>query len=257
MRPTLLGIALILSLVSCLYAQKAPGYMGRRLFVRPEIGYNPALSAPTASNRGNNTYGEQGNRLGFNTKYGLQVGYAVSRSAVLSLDGSYLATGLILEASTPSILFPNNADEHYLFYKLSGTEIGLAWNVFNVNNGGIAPMGNYATLRARMVFLKGEVLDKRTTYYRNYSSAGHLPLGINPSYGHLALGVELGRQMMIGNRVVFSISVEGNLSPFKYLSILLGNYSEGTNQDDFNYEAWRRMTTHSLVMFKTGLGYLF
>jgi len=259
MKSTLFGIALILSLVSALHAQQAPGYMGRRLFIRPEIAYAPALRGPTANNRGGSdyTYGEQRGRLGFNTKYGLQVGYVTSRSVALSLEGSYLATGLSVEASTPSIVFPNNTDSHYLFYKLSGPEIGLAWSMFDILNGGVAPMGTYISLRARMAFLKGEALDKRTIYYRNYSSAGHLPLGITPSYEHLSLGLELGRQMMIGNRLVLSMSVEGNLAVSSYLYALLIKDSAEGNQAGFNNAARNRMLTHSVFMLKTGLGYLF
>lgn len=259
MKSTLLGIALTFSLISCLHAQKAPGYMGRRLFIRPEIAYAPTLRGPTANNRGgaDYTYGEQGTRFGFNTKYGVQAGYVVSRSIAWSLEGSYMATGLVVNANTPSILFQNNFDLHSLFYKLSGPEIGLAWSMFDILNGGVAPMGTYISLRARMAFLKGEVLDKRTTYYRNNSSAGHLPLGITPTYEHLTLGLELGRQMMIGDRLVLSLSVEGNLAPAQYISFVLGSSSSDTNQGQFNSAARDRMLTHSIVMFKTGVGYLF
>lgn len=260
MKSTLLGIALTFSLISCLQAQKAPGYMGRRLFIRPEIAYAPALLGPTANNRGgaDYIYGEQGARFGFNAKYGVQAGYAISRSEVLSLEGSYMATGMIMEASTPSILFQNNFDQHYLFYQLSGPEIGLAWNTYNINNGSIAPIGSYVTVRARMAFLSGTILDKRTTYYRNNSSAGHLPLGVIPRYRHLSLGAEVGRQMMIGNRMVLSLSMEVNVEPFNLLRLLLlEDYTFETNQQVFHNAAYARMFRHSLVMFKTGVGYLF
>jgi hypothetical protein len=92
MKQILSWIALVCGLSLQLHAQKAPGYMGKVFFLHADIAYAPALSGPTANNRGANTYGDQGYRLGFITKYGLQLGYTLTRSQAVSLEWNYMAS---------------------------------------------------------------------------------------------------------------------------------------------------------------------
>lgn len=256
MKQIMCGLVLVCSLTIALNAQN-PGYMGKLLFIRPEISYAPALSHPTANNRGSNTYGNLGNRLGFNTKYGVQIGYAIARTNVLSVEGNYLATGLIVDASTPSAIFAQGFDTHYLFYKLRGPELGLAWHIFDHYNGGLAPLGVYVSFRLRMAFLSGTVLDKRTTYFGSDAALGHLPIGIQPNYNHLTFGLEIGRHTIILDRIVLGLSLELNATPSTLAYAYFGNRSVTGNQAAFQEAARYRMSTHTLVMFKTGVGYIF
>ncbi len=240
----------------CLSAQ-APGYLGKRIFIKPDIAYAPALAHPTAGNRGGNTYGEQGTRLGLNTKYGLQAGYAFSRRGVLAAETNYMATGMSLTTYTPAVRYEGRMDEHYLFYNLRGPELGLALQTYNPLRGSLAPMGFFTAWRVRMAFLEGAVLDKRTTYFADDAVAGHLPLGIRPHYKHLTLGVEFGQHIILADRIVLSLSAEINASPLQLNLTPSYDDSEKDNQTIFKEAAAARMRFHSLIMFKMGAGYLF
>jgi len=254
MKRLICGGLLMLGLNGYLSAQ-SPGYLGKRFFAKPEIAYTIALSNPTSGNRGGNTYGEQEDRLGFNSRYGLQLGYAFSRRNVVALEGSYMATGMVLTVHTPSVLFEAQSDEHYLFYNLKGPEFGVVLQIYNPSKGSIAPMGFFTALRLRMAFLKGNILDKRTTYFLNDASAGHRPLGIQASYNQLFAGLEFGQNIIIVDQLVLSASCEINVTPLN-LSASFAPSEEG-NQGAFENAAAYRMKSHSLIMFKIGLGYLF
>jgi len=245
---------LMLGLANCLGAQSS-GYLGKRIFIKPDIAYTLALSNPTSSNRGANTYGQQEKRLGLNSRYGVQVGYAFSRRRVAALEGSYMATGMVLTVNTPSALFEGETDEHYLFYKLSGPEFGIVLQTYNPLKGSIAPMGFFTAWRLRMAFLEGDILDKRTTYFLEDESIGHLPLGIEPRYNQFFFGFEFGQNIIIADLLMLSASCEINITP----SNLNSSYAiyGGGNQGLFKTAAAKRMNTHSLLMFKIGLGYLF
>jgi hypothetical protein len=240
----------------CLTAQ-APGYLGKRIFIKPDMAYAPAFSNPTASNRGGNTYGEQGYRLGLNTKYGLQAGYAFSRRRVLAVEANYMATGMSLTAYTPSTLYDGRSDEHYLFYNLRGPEFGIALQTYNPLRGSIAPMGFFTAWRLRMALLDGEILDKRTTYFQSDASTGHLPLGIRPRYNQLTVGFELGQNVIVADKIVLSISAECNIPPLNFNLEPSYDFSEKDNQALFEEAAAARMRFHSFILFKIGLGYLF
>jgi len=247
--------ALLFGLASNLAAQ-APGYLGKRLFVKPEFSSMFAFSNPTASNRGNNTYGEQGNRRGLNTRYGVQLGYTISRQRVVALEANYVNTGMILSAYTPSLIYGNATDEHYLFYNLGGPEAGISLQTYNPLRGSIAPMGFYTAWRARMAFLEGKILDKHTSYAQNDASLGHEPLGIRPRYNHLTVGVEFGQHVVLFDRVLLGISAEINVAPLD-LKIEEDYYGDtDSNQEAFKRAAAKRLRWHSLFMFKIGVGYL-
>ena len=246
---------LLLGMAGGMSAQ-APGYLGKRFFVKPEFSSMFALSNPTANNAGTDTYGSQGDRLGFNTRYGLQVGYALSRRSAVTLETGYMNTGMVLSATTPSFLYDGGYDAHYLFYNLGGPEVGISLQTYNPLRGSIAPMGFFTAWRLRMAFLNGYILDKQTTYYNNEASAGHSALGINPAYNQLTVGVELGQNIIVADRIVLSISAEVNIPPFNLNLDESYNYDAG-NQGAFDYAASNRMRWHSLFMIKVGAGYLF
>lgn len=246
---------LLLGMAGGLSAQ-APGYLGKRFFVKPEFSSMFALSNPTAGNRGVNTYADAGDRLGFNTRFGLQAGYALSRRSALTLEASYMNTGMIATASTPSNLYPDGFDDHYLFYNLGGPEVGISLQTYNPLRGSIAPMGFFTAWRLRMAFLSGTVKERQVSYYQGDASAGYQEPDINPAYNQLTVGLEFGQNIIIADRLLLSISAEVNIPPFN-LNLEEEYDPYGGNQAAFDYAASERMRWHSLLMFKIGAGYLF
>ena len=70
MKKTTLIAGLLLALTSQLHAH-APGYLGKRFFVKPEMAAMLAFQHPTADNRGRGElYGEGNGSIGFNTSPG-------------------------------------------------------------------------------------------------------------------------------------------------------------------------------------------
>ena len=118
-----LCVGLLLLIAPGLHAQ-IPGYLGKRFFLNVENWSMPAFQNPTANNRGwGDTYGSTGGGFAFNTSWGVQLGYAVSRTRVLSLSADYMRTGMILNLYTPSQSFfaqGGEEDYHYLFYNQIG-----------------------------------------------------------------------------------------------------------------------------------------
>jgi len=241
--------ALLLGMASGLSAQ-APGYLGKRFFVKPEFSSMFALSNPTAD------YVGSADPFALNVRYGLQLGYALSRRSALTVEASYMKTGMVMSAYTPSIQNNSSSDVHDLLYSLGGPEIGISLQTYNPLRGSIAPMGFFTAWRLRMAFLNGIVQEDRITYANGDASAGTRPLDINPSYNQLTLGVELGQNIVVADRLVLSISAEANIPPFN-LSSDNSNYDSGDGQSVFDYVAADRMRWHSWFMVKIGAGYLF
>lgn len=239
--------ALLLGLASSLHAQ-APGYLGKRFFAKPEFSSMYALSKTA----------EESNTVGgfFNTRYGLQLGYALSRRSAVTVEASYMNTGMSMSAYTPSILINGSSDEHYLFYNLGGPEIGISLQTYNPLRGSIAPMGFFTAWRLRMAFLSGDVVEDRISYAGGDASAGHQPLDISPKYNQLTVGLEFGQNIIVADRLALSFSVEFNIAPFN-LNLDDSNNSSDGNQGIFDFTAAERMRWHSLFMVKVGAGYLF
>jgi len=254
MKKLLLLSALTLG-IACGASAQSPGYMGMRFFLKPEFSSTVAFSNPTANNKGGQNPYTGDLKFGLNTRYGIQAGYVLSRRSVVVAEGSYTKTGMLMYASTPSLAFPNGGqDQHTLFYNLGGPELGVGIQTYATNRGSLAPLGPFFAARARFSFLKGEVFDHKIDYSGDNGSVGHGPLGIDPRYTHLALGIEFGTHHIVADHILLGISAEFNLG-FRNLFSSASSTSE--NQDVFIDTASRRMNAHSIFFFKIGAGYLF
>ena len=258
MKKQLLLFLLLVAALAVAQAQ-APGYLGKRLFVKPQTSVMFALSRPTASNRGlawnqEYNYGNAKSSLGFNTRPAVQVGYALTRRRVLALEVGYIKTGMELEGiSTPSLVIDGGTDYHYLFYHLSGLEYDLSWQMYNPQKGSLAPMGFYSAWHLKAAPMKGKVMDKQTTY-ASESASGNAPFGIDARYTHWNVGLEVGQHLILFDRLMLSLSAELDVPPLRL--ILEENSSGGSNQQSFRYAAFDRMKGFSTFMVKFGAGYL-
>ncbi|MCY7327555.1 MAG: hypothetical protein LH618_03305 [Saprospiraceae bacterium] len=258
MKPFIFLAGLLLALAGQAAAQ-TPGYLGKRFFVKSELPAMFAFSRPTASNHGSGAhYGEGSGNIGFNTRPGIQVGYAVSRRHVLAFEAGYLKTGMLLDAQTPSLLDEAFIDAHTLFYHLSGLEYGLAWQTYNPLKASLAPKGLFTAWHVKVAPMKGKIVDKQTSYGATDLGTGHAPLGIDASYVHWSAGLEFGQHLILFDRLLLSISAEINVPPLRFVLEVREQYnSAGSNQQRFNKAAFDRMQGHSLFMVKLGAGYLF
>jgi len=250
MKKVLLFSALMLGIAFGASAQ-SPGYMGRRLFLKPEFSSTVALFNPTADNKGGEDPYNDKLRFGLSTRYGVQAGYVMSRKWVVAVEGSYMKTGMALLAYTPSLASSNGEDTHNLFYNLGGPELGLSFQSYTLRKGSLAPLGTYAAVRARVSFLKGELFEHKIQYDEG-SALGHGPLNIDPRHTSLALGMEAGSHHIVADHILLGVSAEFNLAMG-----LSSSASASGNQSLFRDTATRRMLAHSFFFFKIGAGYLF
>jgi hypothetical protein len=259
------GIVFLFLFIAFSASAQAPGYLGKRFFLKANISGSMALAGPTASNQGAEHYGAKGGGFGINWLPAMEVGYAISRRNALTINTGYFVTGMKMLALTPSLSNPNSYDarndEHELFYQLKGFETGLGLQTFNPIKGAIAPMGIFTRISLNAGFIQGEILDKRTTYaFANTEPGNHYPLGINPKYIHWSGGLELGQHTVIKDRWLISISAELRVPVQTSRWEYDGNtyYEEiPYNQATFEKQAFKRINRHNLFMFKLGAGLLF
>lgn len=250
---------------------QVPGYLGKKLSLQGEFHSFPALIGPTASNKGLQAhYGEEGGGFGLNWSAGARVGYVTSRygQAILLVD--YLKTGMIQTAYSPAAgpFGDQGYDSHELFYNLTGFSGGIGMRKFSPSKGGIAPMGRYNGYSLSGTFLKGEILDKRTSYY---SGGGqHAPLGIDPKHFTLSFGYEFGANFIVKDRLLLNLGAKLNLplSPriLKYVLSEEGPWDPYSNVNDKTYSennienfktlAVTRQAFHSFFMIYVGVGLL-
>jgi len=242
---------------------QAPGYLGKRFYLKTELSSMFATRSPTANNRGNNHYGNKGGGTAFNAMYGLKAGYALDRQKALTLGVGYLQTGMVVNATTRSLYAGNGEnylDDHYLFYRLSGPTTSLGLQFFNSSKGAIAPMGSFGGVSLHTAFLTGDILDKRTTFGSPFAETHHAPLRIQPTFRHWTLGLELGQQLILFDRLVLSGSAELQvplaLNRMDYDGNDFYDRYDNPNQVAFEKAAFTRMAGHSLFMVQCGIGFL-
>jgi hypothetical protein len=260
-----------LTMASLLSAQ-VPGYLGKRFILKADFFTTPSLYRPTAANQGaymgGNLYGDAENSLALNYRFGAEGSYAISRTQSISVAADYLKTGAILRNAFSKSLSPfasnGNFDYHYLFYNLTGMTADIGYKVFAPSRGSIAPMGKYISYHLAATFVTGEILDKKTTYYSDIIKT-HAKLNINPKFIHPSIGIEWGNNTIFFDKLVFNYGLRFNipLNLPRMVRILREEDavpldSEYTlyNQEQFKDMVTDRLTRHSLLSLRVGVGLL-
>ncbi len=270
---------LLLALGSVAGYGQVPGYLGKRFSLQGEFHSFPTLKGPTAGNHSlelfsedgdtQNFYGNKSGGLGINWSAGAKLGYVVSRYKQVLFTFDYLKTGMIQTAYSPAISTFGELgyDSHYLFYNLTGLTAGLGTRKFKSAKGALAPMGMYRGYSLSVTYLKGEILDKQTTYA--YGGPEHASLGTDPKHFMLSAGYEVGTNIIIKDLLLLNLGLKFNLalSPraLKY-SFREGvgwypddgsdqTYSEG-NTSNFKDLAAARFARHSFLMIYLGVGFI-
>jgi hypothetical protein len=258
-------IPFCLLLQSCMLFSQAPGYLGKRLFVSANASAIPAFEGPTAGNGGlGSLYNSAEKSLDMTTRFGIEVGYALSRKNAVILTADYAKTGMTTWMSTPSLSrgLPtlDYKDSHYLFYNLNCYTLDLGYQSYKLSKGAIAPMGRYFAFHVFGTMAKGVIMDKRTNYYDS-SVRQHAKLGIDPTYITGGIGFEWGNNIIISDHFFMNLSLRSSLTAGLIESKSLnderyyGTYLE-QNQKNFKIEAAERMFNHSLFMIRFGVGML-
>jgi hypothetical protein len=255
---------LFLMLVAAVLSAQAPGYLGKRLYVKADA-HLSISPGPTVNNRGRTYYfGEEETSGDFaiDTRFNLHTGFAYSRLNAVTVSIGYLKTGMAAEAYTP-VLNPfnqsNTFDSHELFYNLKGIPVAIGHQKFLVKKGAIAPIGAYALVSLQATFLKGDIIDKRTNGSDNGEPIAHTRLGTNPKFTYWSAGFEYGRNTLFKDKLLV------NYACFFNLPLQLGKVADLVedgdtsdypkyNQDNFEENAFFRMVLHGYFGFRIGVG---
>jgi hypothetical protein len=251
----------------------SPRLFGKRFILKADFYTSPSIYRPTAANKGaymgGNLYGNAERSLAFNYRFGAEVSYVLSRTQSVSVAADYLKTGAILGNAFSKSLSPfagnSNFDNHYLFYNLMGMTTDIGYKIFKPSSGAIAPMGKYIAYHLAATFVTGEILDKKTTFYSDIFKT-HAKLNINPKFIHPSIGIEWGNNTIFFDKFVFNYGLRFNIPVnlprmirvFKDEQAIALNAEDYTlyNQEQFKDMVTDRLTRHSLLSLRLGVGLL-
>lgn len=248
--------------ISCLLFQlngifgQAPGYLGKKIFVKANMYFTPAIYKPTASNKSySGAFGGAPSSLGFNTRLGLQGGYTLSRASAVTLGGDFLKTGM-----TSIAIDPKTNNYYSLFNNLKGITTDIGYQVYKPQKGAIAPLGIYVSYHLMMTRLTGSIVNPANNTQDPIKTTNEA-LNINPHFTNYYFGMEWGKNAVFFDRLLLSTSFRFNV-PFNFVTALRASrdgvyYSDATyNQLAFNNNVAARMLHHSLFMLGVGIGIL-
>lgn len=248
---------------------QAPGYLGKRLSIHTDLTAFPALGGPTAGNKGLYYYGETGGGFAFNWRGGGALAYTISRKQQLRLLVNTFKTGMAETYYTPSgnDIATGTNDQHELFFNLKGFSVGIGTRGYNLSKSALAPLGIYNSWSLYYTQIKGEILDKRTTYARG---GPHAPLGFDLKTNLYSFAYSFGRSQIIADRFLLDYGADLNFDIPLTLGILnavngdvefpapiesTDDYVRDNNRR-YDQDVSLRMFNHSIFYFHIGIGFL-
>jgi hypothetical protein len=234
-----------------------PGYMGKRLVIDAEIQAFPALFTPTTSgnhlwttNTGDGTYG-------LHSRFGLGIGYVLSRHQMVHAHVNYLRSGMDVEMTTLSA--NGTKQTHDLLNIVSGLTFDLAYSRTKPTKGHIAPLGKQKAYHFYRTMINGN-----NGLYKNGRLVGNQLFGSidakNIIYG---IGYSVTYNKVINDQFLLSYGWRINLS--SPVAILTDNYqpynSDGRDYKIANLNAFKNATilkfgSYDIMQFKIGFGLL-
>ncbi len=268
--------ALLIFITPFIAFSQAPGYLGKRAAVVFNLSSFPAFNGPTQNNRGINEFGdrfgESENGLAFNYEFDLEFSYAVGRVRGLSLGFGQYYTGAITKTRTVSRPNPFSTgdfvgyDRHELFNRVNVRSINLMYHKFNADKGALAPMGISWSIGLKYLFIKGEIVDKKTNYDRQSGELfGHNPLKIPNKANFYVLKFAFQNTQIIKDRFIFKTGIRIGLPLASGYLDNIGNnlasnaYATSTKEEevvDFEFPIYRRLFFHEIFRFDLGVGLL-
>ncbi|MEY4935281.1 MAG: hypothetical protein RIS64_1640 [Bacteroidota bacterium] len=227
-------LAIFLCITAQLTAQ-IPGYMGKRLVFDAEFQFMPVISTSTSDPNS-----EVGNS--FHTRYGLGVGYALSRTQTLTAQLQYFRTGM-----STDLLNKATNKRDYLFCKLSTIGLDVAYNVCRASRGDIAPIG-------RQVGYHFYVLQPsaKDDLYLSASKGVDRNYDVDPKGILFGVGYSVTYNKVVHDKFRIKYGWQINI-PFSWGSEY---FPSGTEQERFDNDLKYKFRYYNFLQFKVGFGLL-
>jgi hypothetical protein len=221
---TRLLITIYLLAISILSGYAQPGYQGKKLSVNAGMLLMPALV--------NATYNKAPGYTSLNLTKEANIDYVISRRNTIGLVYKNTRTSILRNYEDDNTKVPDG--------KVFSNALGIQYRIFKKRSGNLAPLGKYTQLGLHMMFNRTE--------NSKYPDAG-------TSFTTYAVSIGKGRSKILFNRLVFNYGLE-------FTHIFTGFSKEGFlgatyyYADDAHTMAQYRLWRHSVVNFKTGIGFL-
>jgi hypothetical protein len=252
-----------LALLLCISARttaQIPGYMGKRFLIEAEIQAAPAIFTPTASGHHYwSNYYTSGD-YGLHGRYGLGVGYVLSRHQMVQAHVNYLRTGMDVEMYTQDAFGTNH--NHYLINVLTALTFDLAYSRTKPANGHIAPLGKHKAYHIYMTRVNGN----HNLYESGQLVANQLFGTFDARKTIFGVGYSVTYNKIISDQFVINYGWRINFSsPLTWLTLLSDNYPDDiSNSPDYkahNLNAFKtavsdKFFAYDFVQFKLGFGLL-
>lgn len=249
-------LAIFLCIGMCATAQ-IPGYMGKRFLIDAEIQAIPALLTPTSAGKHLwNTNNDNGS-YALHSRYGLGIGYVLSRHQMVQAHVNYLQTGMNVQMFTP--LAGGGHEEHDLLNVLSGLTFDLAYSRTKPNRGHLAPLGKQKAYHIYMTMVNGN----KKLYENGQLIDNQLFGSIDAKYNVFGIGYSVTYNKVIHDQFLLTYGWRINLSSPQLL--LRTDLGAGTpdvldykvsNLEAFQSGVINKFLAYDMVQFKIGFGLL-
>ncbi len=233
-------IAFLLIANTSTFAQKAPGYMGKRLSVGGSGQFMSAF-------RGPNKNGESG-FISFNDQYSIDLEYATQRKASLKFSYGFFKTQKDYKKLIENDFNGDYEIPYNVKTELNVQTISLEYRMFRTS---IAPYGRYLGVFANYKSIQLN----QDKYFETLEISKRLQYD-NP-ITLLSIGISFGKQRIFFDRIVvdYGISAMLPLSLGK-LPLPLLKVNRSNVKDHENEYSVQRAVFHDYFNFKFGLRYL-
>jgi hypothetical protein len=233
-----------------------PGYMGKRFLIDAEIQACPARATPTTTDNSANT----DNKKGLHSRYGLGVGYVLSRSEAVQAHFYAFRTGMNALFYTP--VGNGLYDTHQTFNTLSGYTLDLAYSRSRPSRGHLAPLGKHNAFHAYITFANGD-----NHFYENGKLIENQYFSsIDTKYHIFGLGYSVTYNHILKDQFIISYGWRFNVASPKTIlfSSSLNTQDDLNNATDYktyNLEVFRKAMIskfffYDLLQFKITFGLL-
>ncbi len=235
--------------------QLVSGYMGHRNYVSFNATASPSTDPQSAvSYKDAAASGESMNTV--NKEFGFNLGRVLSKSVELEANFSWFKTSVNLKDGFSNsnfgdnILFDNmnfSLIDIEGFPDIRGRKMGIGCKILSPKFGSRAPLGVYFGVNLSHLRIKTDYHD---IHFKSPSSTGgesHF-FDTTAAYGYLQVGLEIGKTMAIGSRLLFNYgaNIAYNL-PTKYVD----------DRDVLANALLIRMNSFSVLNIHAGLAFAF
>ncbi|MEZ4950998.1 MAG: hypothetical protein R2784_16680 [Saprospiraceae bacterium] len=229
------------------------GYLGKRVTFDINAQIFPTLNGPSANFKRipidipeNNPAGEDGFDISW--RAGAKLGFALSRKVQLTLGGDYLRTAMQFDA------FRNNSSGSFsAVFQLSGIAAEVGVRLFTLDNGYLAPWGQYWGMNLKGTMISGTWDEERTELdpiFYSFQGIDDLDRLV------MTFGLEYGYNYIFKDKFFINLAGQVNipLEVLKFIDeedLLLGD-----NQQRYEVSVVNRLSYHSLLTWNFGIGIL-